>query len=95
MRLRQGDGGRSDRGCDQSEPRTVENEGFPRLDDDVARIIGLGDPNDANDTRYGQPFAVVNVEQTVCFQFDWEIRCFLGHGSSPMNPAHAKVCADA
>lgn len=92
---RHGDGGRPYRRGDQRKSRPIENETLPRIHDDVAGVTGLGDPNDANNATHGQSAAIVNIKQTVRSQVDFQIRCCVGHGGSPMKSVHAKGFPDA
>jgi hypothetical protein len=63
-------GCRSDWSRDERNPRSVRNEGLTRVSDNVARIVGLRDPNNSVDADHTESFAISNIQHFVGFDFD-------------------------
>jgi len=57
------DEGRAGRRTDERETRPVEHERFATLDDDVARVVRLGDPQGAFDAAHPGAFTVIDPDE--------------------------------
>jgi hypothetical protein len=79
------DGSRSDWSRYERKPGSVQNEGLTRVNDNVARIGGLSDPNDTVDADHAKSFAVTNIQHSVRFNFDLAIGVLVRHGYLPKN----------
>jgi hypothetical protein len=81
------DGSWSDWSRHERKPGSVQNEGLTRVNDNVARIGGLRDPNNTVDAEHAETFAVTNIQYCVGFDFDLAIGVLVHDGYLRANEA--------